>query len=397
MKTNGYGGSDLTGRYQERTGMTTARFRRSVCGRPPRPRAASFDLASKQKSLSITRHFGQQRERCVQNTTRPNLHRLAAWLLWPGLFAAGLIGAGFAFHTDMPLLWFNVVYLSIVAAIALCERLMPYEQQWLRRDGETFNDVAHTLLNKGGVQLAAALGASAPIAVATIAQPAINAPTWLWPVGWPLAVQVVIGLIIAELGLYIAHRAAHEKLSLWRFHALHHSVERLWVVNTGRFHLVDSLFKIALSQIPLYLLGAPLEVFLWVGAVTAFIGLLTHCNIDVRTGPLDFVFSTPQLHRWHHSRVLAEGNTNYGENLVLWDQVFGTYFNPDRRPPVDIGISGRVADSFVGQFLQPFSTRGFRQILGRKADHPEIGIAGLKGTGSKSSDRTPSSIAEFTE
>ncbi|WP_156408867.1 sterol desaturase family protein [Rhizobium sp. Root708] len=331
----------------------------------------------------------------MQIKARSQFYRLASWLLWPGLFAAGLIGAGFAFHTAMPLLWFNVVYLSIVAAIAICERLMPYEQQWLQRDGETFNDVAHTLLSKGGVQLAAALGASAPIAVATIAQPAINAPAWLWPVGWPLAVQVVIGLIIAELGLYIAHRAAHEKLALWRFHALHHSVERLWVVNTGRFHLVDSLFKIALSQIPLYLLGAPLEVFLWVGAVTAFIGLLTHCNIDVRTGPLDFIFSTPQLHRWHHSRVLAEGNTNYGENLVIWDQIFRTYFNPDRRPPVDIGISGRVADSFVGQFLQPFSTRGFRQILGRKADHPTMGIAGLDGPESRSDDRTPGSIVEM--
>jgi sterol desaturase/sphingolipid hydroxylase (fatty acid hydroxylase superfamily) len=80
------------------------------------------------------------------------------------------------------------------------------------------------------------------------------------------------------------------------------------------------------------------------------------------------IFSTPRLHRWHHSRVLAEGNTNYGENLVLWDQVFGTYFNPDRRPPADIGISGRIADGFLAQLLQPFSASGFRQILGRKAD-----------------------------
>jgi sterol desaturase/sphingolipid hydroxylase (fatty acid hydroxylase superfamily) len=243
---------------------------------------------------------------------------------------------------------------------------MPFEEQWLHRDGETMNDVAHTLLNKGGVQIAAAIGATAPMAIATAAHPIANGALQMWPETWPLALQVVLGLIIAELGLYIAHRAAHEVLTLWRFHALHHSVQRLWVVNTGRFHLIDSLFKIALSQIPLYLLGAPLPVFLWIGAVTAFIGLLTHCNIDVRTGPLDLVFSTPRLHRWHHSRVLAEGNTNYGENLVLWDQIFGTYFKPDRRPPTDIGISGRVADGFIGQLLQPFSASGARKILGRR-------------------------------
>jgi sterol desaturase/sphingolipid hydroxylase (fatty acid hydroxylase superfamily) len=295
-----------------------------------------------------------------------------SWILWPTLFALGLTGAGFAFRTGAPLLWFNVVYLAIVASIALLERLMPFEQQWLHHDGEALNDIAHTLLNKGGVQIAAAIGASAPLAIATVAQPVISGPAHIWPDAWPLGLQVMLGLIIAELGLYVAHRAAHEILSLWRFHALHHSVERLWVVNTGRFHLIDSLVKIALSQLPLYLLGAPLPVFLWIGAVTAFIGLLTHCNIDLRTGPFDLIFSTPRLHRWHHSRVLAEGNTNYGENLVLWDQLFGTYFNPSRRPPADIGISGRIADGFLAQLLQPFSANGFRQILGRKADADDL-------------------------
>ncbi len=300
------------------------------------------------------------------NEGRSLIYIATSWALWPAIFAAGLTGAGFAFSTGAPLLWFNVVYLTVVVVIAIFERLMPYEREWLKRDGETFNDIAHTLLNKGGVQIAAAIGASAPMVVATVVQPALSSQSGIWPSHWPLAIQVVLGLVIAELGLYIAHRAAHEILSLWRFHALHHSVERLWVVNTGRFHIVDSLFKIGLSQIPLYLLGAPLPVFLWISSVTAFIGLLTHCNMDVRTGPLDWVFSTPRLHRWHHSKVLAEGNTNYGENLVLWDQIFGTYFNPSRRPPVEIGISGRVADGFLAQLVQPFSAKGFRQILGRR-------------------------------
>lgn len=286
-------------------------------------------------------------------------------LLWPSFFIGGLIGSYFAFKTSVPLLWFNVVYLTVVILISLSERLMPYEQTWLRRDGETFNDFAHTLLNKGGVQIVAAIGTSFPMAVATVAQPLFSPPTFLWPHNAPLFLQVILGLIVAEFGLYIAHRVAHENLSLWRFHALHHSVERLWVINTGRFHFIDSLLKIALSQIPLYLLGAPLPVFLWIGAVTAFVGLLTHCNIDVRTGPLDWILSTPRLHRWHHSRLLAEGNTNYGENLVLWDQIFGTYYNPPRPSSVDIGISGKVAKGFRAQLAQPFSAKGRRQIIGK--------------------------------
>jgi sterol desaturase/sphingolipid hydroxylase (fatty acid hydroxylase superfamily) len=104
-----------------------------------------------------------------------------------------------------------------------------------------------------------------------------------------------------------------------------------------------------------------------VGAVTAVTGLLTHCNIEMRTGWLDRVFSTPALHRWHHSKVLAEGNRNYGENIVLWDQLFGTWFNPPRRPPADIGIDGRVATRFLAQLVQPFTASGARQIMGMPA------------------------------
>jgi ornithine lipid hydroxylase len=302
----------------------------------------------------------------MTNASTPLRHPIISGLIWPAIFCGGLVGTYFALQSTAHLLWFNVVYLSVVATIALFERLMPYEQTWLERDGETFNDIAHTLLSKGGVQLAAAIGTSAPMAVAIVAQPVLVMPVRIWPDSWPLFLQVVLGLIIAEFGLYWAHRLAHEKTTLWRFHALHHSVERLWVINTGRFHIVDSIIKIALSQIPLYLMGAPLEIFLWIGAVTAFIGLLTHCNIEVRTGPLDWLMSTPRLHRWHHSKSLAEGNTNYGENLVLWDQIFGTYYNPPRPSSINIGISGRVSKTFLGQLAQPFSAKGFREIMGRK-------------------------------
>ncbi|TDK39431.1 sterol desaturase family protein [Rhizobium deserti] len=299
-----------------------------------------------------------------------HFYTIISCLVWPAVFCGGLIGAYFAFQSSSHLMWFNVVYLSVVAVIAFFEWLMPYEETWRKKDGETFNDIAHTLLNKGGVQLAAALGASAPMAVATVALPAFASPLDIWPHAWPLFIQVVLGLVVAEFGLYWAHRLAHEKNSLWRFHALHHSVERLWVINTGRFHVIDSVIKIALSQIPLYVFGAPLPVFLWIGAVTAFIGLLTHCNIDVKTGALDWLFSTPRLHRWHHSKLLDEGNTNYGENLVLWDQVFGSYFNPPRPSSTQIGISGRVARTFWGQLVQPFTTKGYREIMGRKPKQP---------------------------
>ncbi|MEO6688930.1 MAG: sterol desaturase family protein [Dokdonella sp.] len=296
---------------------------------------------------------------------------LLSWLLWPTIYAAGLLGVHEALTSAHPLLWFNVVYASVALSIGILERLMPHEVSWLEADGETANNLAHTLLTKGLVQIAVAAVTTLTMLTATAVEPAKRALPLLWPQHWPLFAQVMLGLAIAELGLYAAHRIAHEWPAFWRFHALHHSVTRLWVINTGRFHIVDTCFKAVLGQVPLYILGAPLPVFLWISAVTAITGLLTHCNVVMRTGPLDYVFSTPGLHRWHHSRIPAEGNRNYGENFVLWDLLFGTYFNPPRRPPADIGIDGRIASGFLRQLAQPFHAVGARAIAGdTTASHP---------------------------
>jgi sterol desaturase/sphingolipid hydroxylase (fatty acid hydroxylase superfamily) len=295
---------------------------------------------------------------------------MLAYLSWPLVFFSGLTGAYFGFASGHPMVAFAATYAGAVLLLFLLERIIPYEEGWLQPDGETANDIAHTVLTKGLVELAALAGVIFPMLAAALLQPLAAMQFSLWPSSWPMLFQAGLAVVIAEFGLYWAHRIAHERLFFWRFHALHHSVTRLWVVNTGRFHVVDSLFKIALSQIPLYLLGAPLQVFWWLGAVTAFIGILTHCNVEMRTGPFDLVFSTPRLHRWHHSKDLREGNTNYGENVVLFDQLFGTYFNPDRPSSTDIGIKGQIAPGFVRQLAQPFTKDGVRQILGR---HPKRG------------------------
>lgn len=291
------------------------------------------------------------------------LKRALAWLLWPSIYAGGLLLTGFALDSAHPMLGFNAVYFSVIFLLLALEQWMPFEVQWQREDGETLNNIAHTLLTKGVVQLVAASLLTLNIAALTHFV-SNEAHGGVWPHAWPLLWQVVLAVVFAEFGLYIAHRLAHEWPYLWRFHALHHSVTRLWVVNTGRFHVVDTLLKITLSQIPLFFLGAPLQVFLWFSAVTAFTGLLTHCNVYMRTGWLNYLFTTPELHRWHHSKDLAEGNKNYGENTVIWDLLFGTYFNAERRPPVNIGIPGTIAKTFLQQITQPFSQKGQKEIFG---------------------------------
>jgi sterol desaturase/sphingolipid hydroxylase (fatty acid hydroxylase superfamily) len=68
------------------------------------------------------------------------------------------------------------------------------------------------------------------------------------------------------------------------------------------------------------------------------------------------LFSMAELHRWHHSRVLEEANSNYGNNIILWDLIFGTFYHPkDREPSEDVGLSD-IPDfpkDYLGQLLSP--------------------------------------------
>ena len=92
-----------------------------------------------------------------------------------------------------------------------------------------------------------------------------------------------------------------------------------------------------------------------VSAITAIIGILTHSNVEMRCGWLNYIFNTPELHRWHHSKVLAEGNKNYGENLMLFDHLFGTFMDPpNERGPQRIGIAQQMPATLWGQLVQPF-------------------------------------------
>ena len=282
------------------------------------------------------------------------MRRVLSYLLWPALFAGALGLTCLGMQTAHEVLVFNLTYLALALAIGILERLMPHEPAWLENDGQMGPDFAHTLLNKGVAQVIITatvfLGLSDALA---------SSSGGLWPTQWPLALQTALGLVVMEAGLYWKHRLAHEWPPLWRFHAVHHSVTRLWFFNTGRFHLVDTVTGLAVGMPVLLLLGAPHDVLVLCSAVTAIIGILSHSNVEMRCGGLDYVFNTPALHRWHHSKDLDEGNRNYGENLMLFDLLFGTFYGADRRPPAAIGINHPMPASFLGQLKAPFTANPF--------------------------------------
>ena len=85
-------------------------------------------------------------------------------------------------------------------------------------------------------------------------------------------------------------------------------------------------------------------------------GFFQHCNIELRMGVLNYIISGPQLHRWHHSRKPMEANSNYGNNIIIWDLVFGTYFYPQDRLVDELGLLNEEYPlDFGSQLKTPFA------------------------------------------
>lgn len=86
-------------------------------------------------------------------------------------------------------------------------------------------------------------------------------------------------------------------------------------------------------------------------------GQLQHGNIELRTRALDWLFSTPGLHRFHHSTDTPEGNANCGAILIGWDLVFRSFFRPRDRGfagPVGIAALPKLSQRYFAELASPF-------------------------------------------
>ncbi len=143
-----------------------------------------------------------------------------------------------------------------------------------------------------------------------------------------------------EFAEYWLHRAHHGQPLLWQLHALHHGSERLYWLNNFRLHPLNHVLKTGAGLLRLWLAGASDLVLLGAAALTQPLLMLQRANIDLKSGWLNRVFSTNEVHRGHHSTEPHEANANYGSALVLWDHVFGTYRGADGGRPERIGLFG---------------------------------------------------------
>lgn len=270
---------------------------------------------------------------------------LPAFVFWT-------VAATWMFLERIPPFWVTGLVLAPLAIVAaLLERVRPERSEHRELDQPLAVDAAHYFLSyQFGYVLA--LGACAAIGhgIQTIG----GSP--MWPSAWPLATQILSAIFLAEGVSYWQHRLLHRVPWLWRFHALHHSGERLNVIRAGRFHVVDGATGTFMTFLPLVVLGAPEAIVTWVAALTGAFGILGHANIRMRApASLQWLVVTPAIHRHHHSRVHRESDRNFGTLTTLFDIAFGTYERANDEGPPTVGIEDDpVPRGFVKQVLAPF-------------------------------------------
>ncbi|AYW61952.1 TPA: sterol desaturase family protein [Pseudomonas aeruginosa] len=267
-------------------------------------------------------------------------------LFWSGFIGLATWQVGYrqASHA-----WLVALFLGALGLSFLAERRLPYQPRWNRPHADRLRDVLHASVNES-------LNALGILALPLLAGVLGFWP--VWPQAWPLWLQLLLAIVLADLGITLVHYTSHRSALLWRLHAVHHSVQRLYGFNGLMKHPLHLGLEALGGTLPLLLLGVPQTVAALLAFAIGIQLLLQHSNVDMRIGGLRHVFAWAPLHRLHHIRYGRAGDVNFALFFSVWDRLLGTALHrPDYRlDSTDMGIGDQpdYPRDYAGQLLAPF-------------------------------------------
>jgi ornithine lipid hydroxylase len=272
---------------------------------------------------------------------------------YPALLGGSLLLVSASIHAGASLSWAPYGALAFgVPLIIAAERLIPFRAEWQPVARDLADDGMYLIV----VQLAVPFALCwTSVWLVGYALNEANVVVALWPVHWPIWLQLLSKIAIGDFLRYWLHRAAHETDFLWRLHSVHHAPDKLYSTNVFRFHPAEKALQFCADTLPFILVGIGENVLAYYFVFYAMSGLFQHSNCDLRLGGLNYLVSGPEVHRWHHSRIIGESNANYAHTFVIWDIFFGTYYRPKCAQVVELGLLDRdYPKGFAAQLVTPF-------------------------------------------
>jgi len=144
----------------------------------------------------------------------------------------------------------------------------------------------------------------------------------------PLWAMWLMTFILIDFVFYIYHRFSHRVRFLWAIHMSHHSSEEMNFAVSMRQAWLGPISKIPFF-IVLPLLGLDPTIIAVAGVISTLWGVIGHTQIVGKLGSLEWILNTPSHHRVHHGANAEYIDKNYGNLLIIWDRMFGT-FEPEK-------------------------------------------------------------------
>lgn len=180
-----------------------------------------------------------------------------------------------------------------------------------------------------------------------------------WFTGLPLLLQAFLISFIFDFGQYWMHRAMHKWHPLWLTHAVHHYITQL-NVNKGAIGNPLELFLIGLG-IGGFFDFLPRSVLI-AAAISTAIGAYQHINVRFNSPRWwRYLFNTTEHHSLHHSRDYEATRSNFANNYIFIDRIFGTCVDGEAEL---LGLENGRRMSISEQMTYPF-TEGWKSIQTR--------------------------------
>ena len=237
-----------------------------------------------------------------------------------------------------------LIFVPLERLLALHSEQRLFRRYWKL---DVFYALINALITKAGLALVVA-------ALVVTAAWAVPAQVQGWVGGQPLWLQVPLAVLLSDLGFYSMHRLFHKIPWLWKFHAVHHSIEELDWLAAHRVHPVDQIMTKGASLVPVFALGFS-EAAIGIYAVLYYWqSLFVHSNVKIGFGALRWIVASPQFHHWHHANHREAYDKNFASQLSILDACFGTLHMPGSDYPARYGTYEPVPREYIGQISYPF-------------------------------------------
>ena len=213
-------------------------------------------------------------------------------------------------------------FVAVFTALALWEAVLPRRQRSYSRARRWPSNLAIVALNTALVRL---------LLPATAVSLALLGAKRRWGLlnnlslpGWT---AIISSVVLLDLAIYLQHVMFHAVPALWRVHRMHHADLDFDVTTGARLHPIEIILSLLIKFSVVVALGTSALGVLVFEVLLNATSMFNHANVRIPVG-LDrylwWLVVTPEMHRVHHSIVVAETNSN-SASTCPGGRLLGTY------------------------------------------------------------------------